>query len=66
LIIDLSQGSSSRKINNKRFKIFSTKTFKIDSKVLNSCEFPIISSNTKAKKIPQNLLKSWDVTDYHP
>jgi hypothetical protein len=32
------------------------------SKVLNLCEFSIISSKIKTKIFPQNLIKSWDVT----
>jgi hypothetical protein len=35
----------------------------MDSKVLNLCEFSIISSKTKTKNFPQNLIKSWVVTD---
>jgi hypothetical protein len=34
----------------------------MDSKVSNPCENSIISSNTKTKIFPQNLIKSWVVT----
>jgi hypothetical protein len=34
----------------------------MDSKVLNPCEIPIISSKTKTKNFPQKLIKSWVVT----
>jgi hypothetical protein len=65
LIIDL---FSKRFFKNivESLKYFSNKTFKWTQKVLKPCEIPIISSKTKAKKFPKNLIKSWDVTDYHP
>jgi hypothetical protein len=47
-------------------KWFSSKAFKPTQKVLNTCEISINTSKTKAKISPQNLIKSWDVTDYHP
>jgi hypothetical protein len=37
-----------------------------NSKVLNPYGFSINALKTKAKIYPQNLIKSWDVTDYHP
>jgi hypothetical protein len=64
LILGFSQRGSLR--NNRNFEIvFITKLLN-NSKVLNHCEFSINTSKTKPKKFPQNLIKSWDVIDYHP
>jgi hypothetical protein len=50
---------------NKSLKWFSNKTFKQNSKVLNPCENSINTIKTKTKNLPQNLIKSWDVTTWH-
>jgi hypothetical protein len=64
LIFGFSQRCSSR--TNKEFEIVFIIQLLNNSKVLNPCEVSINTSKTKAKKFPQNLIKSWDVTDYHP
>jgi hypothetical protein len=48
------------------FEIVSKIELLNNSKVLNPYEFSINTSKSKAKNFPQNLIKSWDVTDYHP
>jgi hypothetical protein len=49
------------------FKIvFTLKYLNKIKKKLNPGEFSINALKTKAKKFPHNLIKSWDVTDYHP
>jgi hypothetical protein len=63
LILGFSQRSSSR--NTREFEIvFMIKL--LNSKVLNPCEISINTNKIKTKNLPQNLIKSWDVTDYHP